>query len=409
MDPIEQPVARSSVISAMFLVGGTCIGGGMLALPVATGVAGFFPSLLVMLVCWLAMTISALLLLEVSLWMNEGAHMISMSQRMLGNPGRVVAWILYLFIGYASVVAYTAGGGAQLSHAFEMFSGTALNKPISCSLFLVLFGAVIYLGSATVGRVNTILFSAMVIAYVALLGVGVGHVDTELLMHRKWSVAWLSVPMFLTAFSFQTMVPSLTPMLGRHAKHLRWAIVGGTTLAMLSYLMWQWLVLGIIPAEGPDSLAQAFAVGAPATHYLKAHVGSGLIFYIAEYFAFFALVTSFLGIALGLWDFLADGLRIRKDARGKIILSLLIALPTLWFAVNFERAFLVALDSTGGYGDSILNGVMPVLMVWVGRYHMGLKSQVRVPGGRVLLVLVGLFFAGCFVFELANHLGFVGP
>ena len=59
---------KSSVLSVVCLVAGTCIGGGMLALPVATGVAGFFPSILTMLFCWAAMTASALLLLEASLW-----------------------------------------------------------------------------------------------------------------------------------------------------------------------------------------------------------------------------------------------------------------------------------------------------------------------------------------------------
>lgn len=77
-------VHKNSILSAMFLVAGTCIGGGMLALPVATGVSGFFPSIAIMLVCWLAMTITALLLIEVSLWMEEGVHLISMTSRILG-------------------------------------------------------------------------------------------------------------------------------------------------------------------------------------------------------------------------------------------------------------------------------------------------------------------------------------
>ena len=44
-------VRKGSVLSAMFLVAGTCIGGGMLALPVATGVSGFIPSIAIMHFC----------------------------------------------------------------------------------------------------------------------------------------------------------------------------------------------------------------------------------------------------------------------------------------------------------------------------------------------------------------------
>ncbi|TXI37806.1 MAG: amino acid transporter [Nitrosomonas sp.] len=398
---------KSSVLSIVCLVAGTCIGGGMLALPVATGVAGFFPSILTMLFCWVAMTASALLLLEASLWMDEGAHIISMSRRFLGNTGRSVAWILYLFICYASVVAYTAGGGAQVTHALQQSFDIVLSKAYSCTLFLVVFGATIYLGNTFVGRVNTLLFGGMILAYIALVGLGWDHVQLDLLSFRRWGTAWLAVPLFLTAFSFQTLVPSLTPMLKRDAKALRWAIIGGTTLALAVYVVWEWLVLGIVPVEGPTGLAEALAVGEPATHYLREQVGAGIVYMIAEYFAFFALVTSFLGIAMGLFDFLADGLRIRKDVRGKVILTLLIAVPTLFFAVNFERAFLVALDTSGGYGDSILNGLMPVAMVWIGRYRMGLKSTWSMPGGKVTLLLVGIFFLMAFLLEVGIHTGLV--
>jgi len=107
----QATVGKGAIISAMFLVGGTCIGGGMLALPVSTGVSGFFPSIAMMFVCWFAMTSTALLLLEISLWMSPGAHIITMTSQILGVPGKIVSWILYLFICYASRVAYTAGGG----------------------------------------------------------------------------------------------------------------------------------------------------------------------------------------------------------------------------------------------------------------------------------------------------------
>lgn len=404
---IELDEPKSSTISVVCLVAGTCIGGGMLALPVATGISGFVPALVVMLICWAAMTLSALFLLEVSLWMDEGAHVISMAKRFLGAPGRILAWTLYLFICYASVVAYTAGGGAQLTHALHQIFDWHVTKPVSCTLFLVVFGAVIYLGHLIVGRVNTILFTGMIVAYFALVGLGLDHVQGDLLSHRQWPTAWLAVPLFLTAFSFQTMVPSLTPMLKRNARALRCAIIGGTTLALLVYVVWEWLVLGVVPVEGPAGLAEALIKGEPATHYMKQHVGSRAIFIIAEYFAFFALVTSFLGIAMGLFDFLADGLRIKKNFQGKVLLTLLIALPTLFFALNFERAFLVALDTSGGYGDTILNGIMPAAMVWIGRYRLGLKSVLPTPGGKITLIAVSIVFASAFLMEVGIHTGFI--
>lgn len=400
-------VRKGSILSATFLVAGTCIGGGMLALPVATGVSGFMPSILIMIVCWLAMTATALLLLEVSMWMEEGVHLISMTSRILGIPGKMVSWFLYLFICYASLVAYTAGGGVQVSLALKDYFGMMVSKDVGAVFFIIVFGAVIYLGSRIVGRVNAVLFIAMVAAYLGLVGLGLPETRMELLKHRQWNGSLMSVPLLLTAFSFQTMVPSLTPYLKRNVNALRFAVVGGTFIAFLIYAIWQWLILGIVPVEGSNGLSEALMRGEPATQFLREHVEGRWVCVIAEYFAFFAIVTSFLGIALGLFDFLSDGLKIRKNGRGKVILGLLIVIPTIIFATQFERVFLVALETSGGFGDSILNGLIPVLMVWIGRYYMnmGADSRFRVPGGKPLLAGIFIFFLCTLLLEILLQTG----
>ena len=397
------------IISAIFLVAGTCIGGGMLALPVATGVSGFLPSTLVMLVCWLAMTISALFLLEANLWMKEGAHIITISSTILGPVGRWISWFVYLFICYASLVAYTAAGGSLIINSVESFFAIKMSKALACFLFIVVFNEIIYLGSQIVGRVNTILFLGMMIAYFALVGVGISEIQFDLLAHKKWITSFLAIPLLLTTFSFQTMLPSLTPYLKRNAKALRWAIIGGTTLTLCVYLLWQAIVMGIVPARGPNSLLDALEAGEPITQFLRRHVRSDSLSVIAEFFAFFALVTSFLGITLGLFDFLADGLKISKRGRGRWILSALIVLPTFIFATYFDRIFLVALDTSGGFGDAILNGIIPVLMVWVGRYILKYPAEHRTPGGKPLLIGIFLFFAGSLILEILLQTGMLCP
>jgi tyrosine-specific transport protein len=406
---LEQSIAPSkgSVLSAMFLVGGTCIGGGMLALPVATGVSGFIPSLVVMAICWIAMTATALLLLEVSLWLKEGAHIITMTSTLLGPIGKAVSWCLYLFICYASIVAYTAGGGIQLERALFNYAGIEISRDLSAFLFITVLSAVIYLGSRIVGRVNAILFVAMVVAYAGLVGMGIGEVKPELLTNQNWSMSLLAIPLLLTSFSFQTMVPSLTPYLKKHANALRVAIIGGTSLAFIVYLIWQWLILGIVPIQGPNGLADALSKGEPATLFLQEHVGGSWIVPVAEYFAFFAIVTSFLGLTLGLFDFLSDGLKIKKEGFGRIVLGMLIVIPTWIFATKFERVFLVALDTSGGFGDSILNGIIPVLMVWIGRYRLGYPRFNFLPGGKPVLVVVFAFFLFALLLEILVHAGVI--
>ena len=374
------------VIGATLLVAGTSIGGGMLALPVMTADAGFWPSLAMMALTWSFMTITALLLLEANLWMPAGSHIITMASRLLGPFGKALAWVLYLFMAYASLVAYTAACGDLLQQVLPGASPWIYNL-----LFILVFGFVIDFGARLVGLVNALLVGGMVLAYFLLISVGIGKIVPVYLERTHWINTLKTMPLLLTVFSFQSIVPSLTIYLKRSAKHLKIAIIVGMGFTFITYAFWQLLVLGTVPVDGNQGLKAAYEQGLSAAASYQVAVQHPGIAFTTFLFAFFAITTSFLGIGLGLFDFLADGFKISKKGKGKIILGLLIAGPTLLLATLVERIFLLALDITGAFGDTILNGILPALMVWIGRYVQKREGGFRVPGGKMPLIFVIAF------------------
>ena len=59
---------HGSILGGMLLITGSCIGAGMLGLPILTGLAGFYPTLVMFFLAWAFMTTTALLLVEVNGW-----------------------------------------------------------------------------------------------------------------------------------------------------------------------------------------------------------------------------------------------------------------------------------------------------------------------------------------------------
>lgn len=355
----------------MLLVAGTCIGGGMLALPVACASAGFVPSSILMLIVWAAMTLTGIFFVEAGFWVKkEDAHVITLSETLLGPWAKRVAWCVFLFIAYASLVAYTAGGGHVLAQLANHY-GFGISKNAGALLFICLFGPSVLMRHTMLGKMNALFFFVMLGAYILLIATSSQDIQLELVMRQDWSKSIGALPLLLTAFSYQAMVPSLHPYLDHHKKSLIVAIAGGTALAGSFYLVWQLVVFGNVPLTGDNSLQAAFALGEPATYALAKISNSSLIGFAAATFAFFALITSFFGISLGLFDFLSDGLSIPKTWGGSFVLALLILVPCALFATNYERIFLEALDASGGFGDTIVNGIIPVLLVWKGRYILG--------------------------------------
>lgn len=384
------------LIKGILLVAGTSIGGGMLALPVLTSQVGFYPSLLIYLASWFFMMSTGLLFLEISLWTKKDANIISMAELTLGKWGKAAAWGLYLFLFYCLTLAYIVGSGDLLTDV--MGRTVHLEEWQGQILFLLLFGPFVYAGAHLVGRFNIFLMLGLGLSYLIFVVLGYPHVRSELLAEHNWSKAWMALPITFTAFAYQGVIPTLVDYMKRDVRETRLAIIIGSFLPLITYAIWQWLILGIVPLDGPNSLNEAIQNGDNAVHPLKNALNISSLYTVGQYFAFFALLTSFLGVTLGLLDFWADGLGIKKTEWSKFWLCLLIFVPPFVIACIHPNLFLVALDYAGGFGCSLLLGLMPILMVWSGRYRMGLKGEYTVAGGRGLLIALALFVAvviGC--------------
>lgn len=380
---------RGSLFGGVLLVAGTSIGGGMLALPVLTSLGGFFPSLLIYFFCWIFMAMTGLLLLEVSLWMKKEANLVTMAERTLGAPGKVAAWVLYLFLFYCLTLAYIVGCG----NLIVQLVGNTLPDWMGPLLFLIVFAPIVIAGARLVDKVNSWLMLGLGISYFIFVYLGISHVNPELLSYKNWSLSLIALPITFTSFAYQGIIPTLVNYMDHSAKNVRYAIILGTTIPFFAYVLWQILILGIVPTEGPGGLAECFANGDNAVVPLKKCLNSAVVYTVGQFFAFFALVTSFFGVTLGLKDFLIDGLKMHSTNYNKWLVGAMIFLPPLLVALVYPKVFLLALDFAGGFGCALLLGLLPILMVWSGRYRLGMNSAAtyQVAGGRPLLILLSGF------------------
>jgi tyrosine-specific transport protein len=383
-------LARSvgHVLGGTFLIAGTTIGVGMLALPVVTGPAGFVPSVAIYLVCWLFMLCTGFLLLEVCIWLPKDANLISMSRHLLGPIGKNVCWAVYLFLFVTVMIAHVAGGGSVLSE----ITGGKLSQPLAMIIYVLVFSPVIYMGTRSVDRLNICLMSGVILSYLLFILVSSGHVNLDLLRFASWPKIWFALPVLFISFIYQLIIPTLMTYLDRNVKKVRLCIVLGTAIPLVVYLIWEFLILGIIPIEGPGGLIEAGQKGYNAVTPLRQFVNSSSLYHVGKAFAFFTLTTSYIALALAFLDFLADGLEVEKKGFKKFLLCLAIFLPPTLIALTYPGIFLTALSYAGGISGAVLFGLFPPLMVWAGRYIKKQPKQARqLIGGRVLLSCLILF------------------
>ncbi|MGB7978749.1 MAG: aromatic amino acid transport family protein [Chlamydiales bacterium] len=378
----------STLSGSILLVAGSCIGAGMLALPILTGLSGFFPSLSMLLLAWGFMTFTGLLLIEINGRFKTQVNLVTMAKESLGRKGELAAWISYLFLFYSLLVAYTAASGTIFSAILDSLFGLLLPPPAASLFFTVLFGYIIYLGTRPVDLFNRFLMAGLILSYLGMILFGLTCIDPQLLLHSAPEMALLSLPVLVVSFGFQNMIPSLTAYLHGELKKVRLAILGGSLLTLLIYLIWSLLVLGIVE---PSAIEQSYANGEEATIPLAAALGASAISRFAQSFALFAIITSFLAQGLTLAHFLADGLKKQPTRKNLAWLTPLALAPPLFLSLYNPHIFFRALSFAGGVCAMILFGLLPIAMAWVGRYIRKHPSHYHAPGGKIALLAALLF------------------
>ncbi|KGP62213.1 tryptophan/tyrosine permease [Legionella norrlandica] len=384
---------NSKLVGGILLIVGTSIGGGMLALPVSTAEVGFSNSLFFLIFCWLVMTAGALLILEVNLRLPPGSNMISMAKSTLGLPGQIIAWITYLFLLYTLLAAYISGGSDVFN---SLLHKVHIDLPnwLTSIVFTTLFSLIVYNGIRSVDYVNRGLMFGKLGIYVLLVIIISPHVSPSGLVGGSARAFTGTLMILVTSFGFASIVPSLRDYFNDDLHSLRRVIIYGSLIPLFCYIVWDAVIMGVVSREGENGLLALMSSDHATSGLTEALSQSVNSQWISGFFGFFTsicMITAFLGVSLGLFDFLADGFKLRKSGhQGKYTLALTF-LPPLAVVLFNPGIYLHAL-SYAGVCCVILLLLLPSIMAWKGRQTctQSPSETHMIPGGNSALSLIGL-------------------
>lgn len=382
---------NSKLIGGVLLIVGTSIGGGMLALPVSTAAVGMTNSIVFLFACWLIMTVGALLILEVNLRLPVGSNMISMAKSTLGLPGQIIAWITYLLLLYSLLAGYISGGTDVFN---SLLQAAHINLPgwFTSVIFTLVFSFIIYGGIRAVDYVNRVLMFGKLGIYLLLVVIITPYIDLPKLNGGSVKAITGSLMILITSFGFATIVPSLREYFKDDIQALRRVIVLGSFIPLICYIVWNAVIMGVVKRDGANGLL-ALMNSDHATSGLTEAISFAVNNdWITGFFGFFTsicMLTAFLGVSLGLFDFLADGLNLRKNgSQGKFTLALTFLPPLAVVLIN-PGIYLQALGYAG-ICCVVLLLLLPAVMAWRGRRLDDGTGMILVRGGSISLVAVGI-------------------
>lgn len=391
---------KSNVWGATFLVAGCAIGAGMLGLPVMSAQTGIWPSSVAMIVCYIVAVAMGLFIMEATLWFKEEVNMVSLASFGLGRFGKLIAWAFFLFLFYCLFVAYISGGGQIVSEIFSALFQMQLPQSISVFLFSLAVASIAYAGTRAVSHLAKLLLVGLVLSYLALITVGIPYFKPAVLERMDWGASLQTVPILLICFGYQNLVPTIVSFVKRDPRAARFAIIVGTFIPFLIYFFWNFVILGLLSSLDSSDLRDVVSHGSMVTGLLQKAAGSEDILFFAGAFSFFALINPFLACAIAFVDFLRDGLRHTPRLQADPILYGATFIPPMILTLVYPDLFLRALSFAGGFLDMVLFGILPCLIVWVGRYVKKVKGPYEVWGGKSSLVFVFLFCSAVLLYRI---------
>jgi tyrosine-specific transport protein len=386
-------------VGSVFILVGAAIGAGMLALPIVGAGAGFVVSAIALIGIWFVMTVTSLLTLEVNLAFAPYKNSFStMAYKILGMPGRVVTWFAYLLLLYSTTAAYISGSTSLLEHLIMSCFGIAFPFWVNSVCFTLFFGFFIFFSVRSVDYMIRGLLSIKGIIIIVTLALLMPHIDYSNLVVELPQVKYVlpALPIFLNAFGFHFVIPSIAIYCNKNVKALRWIIIIATVVPLLLYLMWLFVSLGIIPIYGKYSFAGIAADKTSVGGFVSSisHLTQNkAISLFVNLFSNIAITTSFLGVGLGLFDFLADGFKRKNNKFGRFQTALLTFIPPLAFAILYPNGFIMALEYSALFAI-VLEIFLPALMAYKMKKMNDLHSDYHCffnkPIFTILLVVFGV-------------------
>lgn len=374
-------------IGSVLMILGTSVGAGMLALPIVTAHLNYSISMVLLFSAWLLMTVGAFCILEVNLWLPSKNNMISMADRTIGRWGKLITWLVYLLLLYSLICAYLSGLGDIIQ---GLLANISLHAPrwFTTILGLLLFGTIVYRGIGSVDIVNRGLMSVKLLAYVLLVGMVAKHINISYVFQGNIQWENSAFMVMLTSFGYAIIVPSLRDYLDSNEKLLKKVILIGSLIPFVIYAIWIFVIQGVIAKSGDNGLIAMLQSNQPNS-MLMTHMSqlghTAFLSTIAKLFISICAVTSFLGVSICLTDFIADGLAIQKQGKSAMLIYLIAYLPPLIIVLISPGIFIKALDYAGIL-CLILLIIIPLAMLYAGRYKHGLREAMFLPYGKKFLL-----------------------
>lgn len=358
---------------ALLLIAGTCIGSGMIALPMVLAKLGLIPSVLLMLFIWSIMYYTSLINIELNLQAGQGLSLGALGRHYSGWTAELIGTISIKLLSYSLLAVFIYGGSSILQKLTSINMVTEYSFHNIALAYAIIVMGILLLPIKIIDYVNRLLFLGL-LAVVAILITGLAlavNWSNLPLFYEHYSdvTAWATlIPVVFTSFGFQVIFHTMTEYCDKNKTILKQAFLWGSLIPAIVYILWTCSILGVVYNENP-AFYHLMAEGKVEIGELI-HLLSGISKWESNQLlvwcvSILAITTSVVGVGKGLCDTLNSIMlkAVPNVMVRRILSSIITVIPAYAVAVYVPNAFIVAL----GFAGMILAIIAILLPIYLFR------------------------------------------
>lgn len=397
-------MTTQKIIGSALIVAGTAIGGGMLAMPIASFGIGFSKSIILLISMYLLSTYTALVTLEVNATFNTTLSVPRITKEYCSKTLGIFATFILVILFYSLLAAYISGISEITKAAIEVHYSVTISETYLKFAFAFVIGLLVSSYTKVIDLSNRLFFIVKIIAFVLMIGIFLPQIDINNLGANGKNIGLLvTVPIFFTAFGFHGSIAAILKYLNGKEKSAHYAFIIGGLIALTIYLLWQIITFGVLPPEGEisfTSIEQSNNTLGAFIESLATIAKTPSLKYITSLFSWVAIITSLLGVGIGLFDFFIEKNVTKSIFIKKIRAGLLTFVPPFLIS-SIGKEFFVKALSFAAISLSILAVLLPTGIALKLRVSKQF-TRYKAPGGIFLLIIAFVLGIAVIITEIIN-------
>ncbi|MTB66089.1 tryptophan permease [Providencia sp. wls1943] len=407
---VTKPPKRPSILGGSMIIAGTAVGAGMFSIPMVTSGVWFSGSVVLLIYTFICMLLSGLMILEANMNYPAGASFHTMVKDLLGSGWNTINTLSITFVLYILTYAYISAGSSIITENISKY--VQVPQALSGFVFAVVIAFFVWLSTRAVDRLSTILIGGMVITFVMSIG-GMVTTASPLILFDQYEnsqseylpYALAALPYLLTSFGYHGNVPGLVKYYNKDSRSVMLSLVYGAGITVTIYILWQYAIQGNIPRSSFIAIRENGNNIGALLNQMNISAQSSFISQFLTLFSYMALASSFLGVSLGLFDFIADFFKFNDSHQGRFKSIIITFLPPTILGLAFPNGFIYAIGFAG-LAATIWAVIVPAMMARASRKRFPNNSY-RTPGGSFVIgfvILFGLINAAAHILSLLGLL-----